>query len=432
LTPGLVDHGGDVRPVLVLLALALAVVTGAAGAQGSEVQATLETEPFFDNDSDDSDADDPAIWVHSQNRALSIVIGTLKNGGLAVFNLDGETIQRLDYADEDARQNNVDLLYDVELGGETRDLAVVTDRGLDDLRVFEIDPAGSSAGRPLSELTEPDPPNVFTGDDEISAYGTAAWKARDGSAYVAISQRHRTALVLVRLVARPEGSVGFERVDSLTLPATFSLGQETWSPCAEADGELPQVEGMVADARRGFLFAAQEDVGIWRIPVAGGAFAQPKLFDRVREFGQPYTRTFDPEAEEFVCEIDESSPSAGSQYLAADAEGLTIYPLPGNGRGYLLASSQGSSTFIVYQLASLRPLGAFSIGEGPTDAVDQSDGAMVVAVPLGPIFAHGLLVTHDGDDEPGEDATNFKFTRWEDVAKPLRLTIDTTTGDPRR
>jgi 3-phytase len=41
------------------------------------------------------------------------------------------------------------------------------------------------------------------------------------------------------------------------------------------------------------------------------------------------------------------------------------------------------------------------------------------------------LVTHDGNDEPFDDATNFKFTRWQDVAAPLGLEIDTTSGDPR-
>ena len=359
------------------------------------------------------------------------MVGTLKNGGLRRLRPSRRDHPTIDYEDEDARQNNVDLLYDVELGGATRDLAVVTERGLDHLRVFEIDPAGSDAPDPLTEVTVPDPPHVFEGDTDIAAYGLAAWKGSDGHAYVAISQRHRTKLVLVRLVAGSGNRVGFEQVDSLVLPSSFRLPHgESWTPCTEEDGEEPQVEGMVADARRGFLFAAQEDVGIWRIPVAGSAFAEPLLIDRVREFGQEYTREFDEEEEEFVCDIDESSPSAGSDYLAADAEGLTIYPLPGAGRGYLLASSQGSSTFVVYDLASLRKLKTFTIGDGVTDGVDNCDGAMVVGLPLG-AFTQGLLVTHDGDDEPGDDATNFKFTRWDDVANALGLVIDTTTGDPR-
>ena len=58
---------------------------------------------------------------------------------------------------------------------------------------------------------------------------------------------------------------------------------------------------------------------------------------------------------------------------------------------------------------------------------------MVASVPLGTTFSQGLLVTHDGDDddEPNDDATNFKFTRRQDVASPLGLRIDTAHGDPR-
>jgi 3-phytase len=329
-------------PILVLFALPAFVlgIGKAAGVNTGIVHATLETEPFLA--ADDADADDPAIWVHPDRRDESIMVGTLKNAGLAVVDLDGETIQRIDYADEDARQNNVDVLYDVNLGGRTRDLAVVTDRGLDHLRVFSIDPAGAAAAEPLREVTVPNPPVVFEGDSDISAYGIAAWKSSGGEAFVAVSQRHRTAIALLRLVPGPSGTIGFERVDSITLPSTFALRRGgSWTPCAEEDDELPQVEGMVADSRRGFLFAAQEDVGIWRIAVGGGTFGGAKLFDRVREFGRAYTRTFEPDEEEFVCEIDEDAPSAGSDYLAADAEGLTIYRIEG-ARGYLLASSQGS------------------------------------------------------------------------------------------
>src|SRR5262245_61741091 len=132
------------RSFLALLALAVTgIVVAVAAADSVTVQATLETEPFFD--SDDADADDPAIWVHPSDSSKSIVVGTLKNGGLAVFDLAGQTIQRIDYADEDARQNNVDVIYGVRLGGLRRDLAVVTERGLDHLRVFAIDSAGSDA-----------------------------------------------------------------------------------------------------------------------------------------------------------------------------------------------------------------------------------------------------------------------------------------------
>ena len=138
------------------------------------------------------------------------------------------------------------------------------------------------------------------------------------------------------------------------------------------------------------------------------------------------TRTPGEDEGEFECEVDGTSPSAGNPDLAADSEGLTIYRY-GRARGYLLASSQGSSSFLVYDLSSLRQLRTFAIGAGTTDAVDDSDGAMVVGVPLGPTFAKGLLATHDGDDEPFDDATNFKLTRWVDIAAG-RLEVDTVSA----
>src|SRR5262245_3071261 len=224
------------RFVVVVALLVSVGVGGAVAADPVEVQATLETVPCREDD--DADADDPAVWVHPSDGAKSIVVGTLKNGGLAAFDLQGQTLQRIDYADEDARQNNVDLLYGIELGGMRRDLAVVTDRGLDQLRVFAVDQAGSSASTPLTEVTEPDPPVIFQGDNDISAYGIAAWKGADGSGYVAISQRHRTTLVLLRLVARAGGTVGFERLDRVVLPSTLKLtAGGSWSRCREEPGQ---------------------------------------------------------------------------------------------------------------------------------------------------------------------------------------------------
>jgi 3-phytase len=37
-------------------------------------------------------ADDPAIWVHPVDPALSLVLGTDKKGGLNVFDLEGKRL----------------------------------------------------------------------------------------------------------------------------------------------------------------------------------------------------------------------------------------------------------------------------------------------------------------------------------------------------
>jgi 3-phytase len=56
---------------------------------------------------------------------------------------------------------------------------------------------------------------VFEGDTDIAAYGIAAWQDDAGRAWVEMSQRHQTNLLLARLVAGRGGTVGFARVDTL-------------------------------------------------------------------------------------------------------------------------------------------------------------------------------------------------------------------------
>jgi 3-phytase len=285
-------------------------------------------------------------------------------------------------------------------------------------------------------VTAGDPPFVFNErqdevNEQATAYGVAAWvDGRSRTPYVVTSRRSRTELALLELVPAA-GGVGYEEVDRLTLPASFPDPRGTFTPCAEAEGEGPQVEGMTVDADRGLLFAAQEDVGIWRVRVSRHGFSgAPELIEKVIEFGAPYELVPDEEDPgEFECEITGAAPpGVGGEHISADAEGLTIYR-GAFGSGYLLASSQGDDTFHVFGQRGLGGyVGGFSIGEsGGVDSVQESDGAAVINVPLGNRFPRGLLATHDGDDENarGEDATNFKLTRWENVARafnpPLRV-----------
>ena len=83
-------------------------------------------------------------------------------------------------------------------------------------------------------------------------------------------------------------------------------------------------------------------------------------------------------------------------------------------------------------------LGSYTVGiNGSTDGVDESDGSMVLNVPLGGSFPQGLLVVHDGlnelevlaeDDAEMENvSTAFKFAPWQNVAAAFGppLLIDT-------
>src|SRR3954447_4759719 len=66
-----------------------------------EVVAAVETEPV--STGGDS-ADDATLWVNPADPALSLVIGTNKKRGLAVYDLSGKEIQFL----ADGQLNNVD------------------------------------------------------------------------------------------------------------------------------------------------------------------------------------------------------------------------------------------------------------------------------------------------------------------------------------
>ncbi len=93
----------------------------------------METVPVA---SSDDAADDPAIWVAPAEPGLSRILGTDKQSGLAVYNLQGELLQFL----ASGRLNNVDLRQSVEVDGQLHDLAVATNRTHIGMDIFGIDP----------------------------------------------------------------------------------------------------------------------------------------------------------------------------------------------------------------------------------------------------------------------------------------------------
>ena len=417
------------------------------------VGASVETPALFDDDAgSNANGDDPAIWVHPSNPAASLIIVTKKDAGLSVYDLAGVELQAIAPPaapgpdDSPGRFNNVDLLPGFDWGGRRVDLAVVTDRGRDQIRFYRIDADAAAAHLPpLTDVTAASVPFVFSANqtevnDQATAYGLAVKgpRGRDPGALFA-SRRHRTEVAELQPIATADGHMTYRRMDSIAIAHEFRLPNgATWTPCSESDEELPQVEGMVVDVERDILYMAQEDVGIWALPLSARR-PRLRLVDKVREFGVPYDRIFNPEEDEYTCAMHFSQdPGYGGKHLVADAEGLTIYYGRGHG-GYLLASSQGDSRFAVYDRSGSNDfLGNFRIGSTiSVDGAEHSDGAAVVNVPLGPAFPRGLFVTHDGENTPGvvgpdgetRENTNFKLVPWEDIANsfPRPLLIDTQT-----
>jgi 3-phytase len=382
--------------ILAATTAALPVAAGPAQAAGRQpgdrlVTARAETPALFDDEAGgDADADDPAIWVHPRDRARSLVIGTAKNGGLRVYDLAGREVQAI-ATPPGGRFNNVDVVTGFRLGKRRIDLAVVTDRGRDQLRFYRIDPATSR----LEDVTVADPPLLFSADQaEVAKQATGYGLALRGDLAV-VSRRHTTRLGFFRLRASG-GKLTYARQETLDLPKSFRLPNgTTWQPCGDP-GEDPQVEGMVVDARANVLYAAQEDVGLWRIDLRT---KRRSLVERVAEYGVPFSAD---------CTLDTANDPGYGGRIRADVEGVTIY------EDYLLVSSQGDSRFFVYDRRTNRPLSSFTVVDGPaTDGVQHSDGAAATSARL-PGYPQGLLVLHDGENTPdgGRVSTDFKFVDW--------------------
>lgn len=385
------------------------------------VTAVLETPALWDED--DADADDPAIWVDEDDEEDSLVIATAKEAGIYVYDLEGQQVQHIEPkpapGEDDApgRYNNVDLIHDFELDGEEVDLAVASDKGMDNLGIFLIE-----AGE-LTEVTDPAAGRIFSASQaevngEHTAYGLTTWQDEDG-AYALVSRNSETEVALLELTGNDDGTVGWELVRTLALPAEFAMPDgSTWTTCDDP-GQFAQVEGMVVDEESGSAYLGQELVGIWKVDAE--LKGEPELVDTAIEFGLP--GTYDAETDE--CVYGEN-PGFGGDVLHTDIEGLTIYRTKGH-KGYLLASSQGDDSFAVYELEKRNDyVGSFSIADGDVDSTQHSDGADVVEVSL-PGFDGGLLVVQDGDNTPEgeeESSTNFKYLAWEDVAEHSGLDLD--------
>jgi 3-phytase len=157
-----------------------------------------------------------------------------------------------------------------------------------------------------------------------------------------------------------------------------------------------RAEGCVADDETGRLFVSEEKSGIWRYD------AEPE--------GSPLARM----------QVDK----VGGGHLVADVEGLAIVTQPGR-RGFLLASSQGDSTFAVYRRGRDNAwLGQREVADGTAaDGCSDTDGIEAVAANLGPDFPAGIFICQDGrNTAPGSAGhQNFKYVRLEQIIDAASL-----------
>lgn len=299
-------------------------------------------------------ADDPAIWVHSNDAGQSRVLATNKKQGLLSYDLQGAQKQLI----EAGRLNNVDVRQNLDLGSARVDLAVATQRDENALAVFEIDARGEVR----------DVARIPTGLAEI--YGTCLYRTPQGGLEVFANDKDGR-FEHFRVTRSDKGYAG-------ELLRGFRLSS--------------QPEGCVVDDRNGRLFVGEEKRGIWTLS-AIDLKAKPRLI------------------------------LPTGKLLVADVEGLALYH--GHSASYLVASSQGNSSYVVLDaLPPHKVRGAFRIGINPAagiDGVSDTDGLEVSAVNFGGAFADGMLVVQDGYKRLPDGAQNFKYVAWRDIARALGL-----------
>ena len=332
------------------------------------VTADVETDPV---DSYGDAADDPAIWIHPEDPALSVVIGAQKKRGVDVYDLDGSLLQSLD----EGRINNVDIRYGFPLDGESVDIVAGSNRTTDSLSFWRV----NADSRTLENVTDG---VVATGMSD--PYGLCLFHSRSTGIYYAIVNDTDGKVEQYRIEDRGAGRIGAAPVRD------FAVGSQT--------------EGCVADDETGDLYIGEEGVAIWKYRAEPDAGNERTMVDSIE---------------------------AGN--LDGDIEGLAIY-YGSNGSGYLLASNQGTNNFAVYERSGDNAfLGFFAvIGDGATgiDGISETDGLDVTSAGLGDRFPAGVFVAQDGRNITPAERQNFKLVRWEKIADAMGLDVF-TEYDPR-
>ncbi len=342
-----------------ILPLVLAATPG-------EVLATVETEPV---QSSGDAADDIAIWIHPTDPSSSLVIGTDKQRGLEVYDLQGKRRQSL--ADGDL--NNVDLRYNFPLGGLQVPLVAASNRSNNSIALYTVD-VGSRTLKGIAAKT------ITVG---ISIYGCCLYRSPISGEFFFFATSKDGNSEQWRLFDDGSGRVDGQRVRA------WDVG----SAC----------EGCACDDHHGWWFVSEEGVGIWR---------------------------YGAEPSDGTSRVKVDSTGSGG-HLHADVEGLALYEMV-DGAGYLIASSQGSNEFVIYERGNGHPyVTTFKIASGNgIDSVTDADGIDVTNFPLDSRFPSGAFISQDGQNDLGNQ--NFKLVPWESLAILVKppLGID-TRFDPR-
>lgn len=313
-------------------------------------------EPLVITDTVKWDTDDPAIWINSADPSKSLIVGTdkHKDGALYVFDLNGKIVNKSIHL---KRPNNVDIAYNFPHKGELIDIAVVTERLEQRIRVFKL---------PELELLDQGDLVVFDGDTERAPMGIAMYNRKNDNSF----------FVFVAGKSGPkEGYLGQYLLKSnnqnkLEITPVREFGKYSG---------IKEIEAIAVDEDLGYVYYSDEECGVRKY------YADPDKKDANKELALFATEGF-----------------------TRDHEGISIYKKTDK-TGYILVSDQQANKFWIFPREGTskdphehKPIKIIKV------STKSSDGSEVTHVPL-PGFPSGLFVAMSDDK-------TFQYYSWDDIA----------------
>ena len=315
-------------------------------------------------------ADDPAIWMSKLNPNLSLIFGTDKYNGIYTYNLAGETIG----FSKAGKINNIDLRT-------TKN----TTNNNNTTYIF-----GSNSGNNNINLWIQDNKNLNK-------------ESLNGNFSLPITPDHseQTNMLAYGICA------GFDDQFGIIAFVTEAKGSriQMWQYKDNKLGILKvfnnqnasESEGCVYDDQNRTLFVSEEN--------KRGVLRAYKISQELN-FSKPII-------------IDDRN-----GHIVGDPEGLALYKTS-EISGYLIASSQGNSTFNVYnrELPYAFVTSFKIVSNKLIDGVSDTDGIDISNNYFNEDFPKGLIVVQDGNNSGIEkiNKENFKFISLKDLAEELNL-----------
>jgi len=284
------------------------------------------------------DTDDPAIWINADNPAASLVIGTDKDsdGALYVFDLSGKIVNKVGGL---KRPNNTDIAYGLLLNGKKVDIAVLTERETNRIRVFSL---------PGLEALDNGGIEVFSGETLRDPMGIALYtRPSDHTIYAVVGRK-----------TGPSGSYLWQyRLEDNGQGAVKGTVMRKFG---KYSGKK-EIESIAVDNEMGYIYYSDEGAGIHK-------------YYADEEKGNEELAFF------------------GTKDFKADIEGISIYK-SGKDTGYILVSDQQANRFSIYDRkgSGNDPHGHVLLKSVPFSTL-ESDGSEVTQQNLGDRFPRGMFV----------------------------------------